>query len=106
MVYTSITGKHYIKDDPLFQSFLRFAVYLVKLMPRASILFNDAQVPPRGPLQMQTLQKEFQTFQKLLREHVVEPLLKNQPEEATTFVEMYIDKIKEQEKVIRESVFT
>ena len=109
VVFTSIIGKHYEHDDPLFQRFLQLAEYEVTILPRTSILLNCLpflKYLPGDPLQMLSLQKEFQMFGEFVNEHVVEPILKNPPKEATTFVEMYIDKIKEQEKKDTEPVFT
>ena len=109
VLFTSIIGKHYENDDPLFQGFLQLAANQTKLLPRTSILLNCLpflKYLPGDPLQMLSLQKQFQTFEKFVKEHVVEPILKNPPKEATTFVEMYIDKIKEQENKDVEPVFT
>ena len=49
---------------------------------------------------------EYQKFELLLKERVVLPILRNPQNEATTFDDMYIEKIKERENVENENVFT
>ena len=81
-----------------------------RILPRVSVLLNCLPLLkyiPGDPLQLLTIQNEFQTFEQLIKDHVVDPALKMPPKEATTFVEMYIERIKEQqENVADETVFT
>ena len=95
--FTSIIGK-YEHIDPLIQSFIRRIEAEARLLPRVSTLLNCLpflQYIPGDPLQLLTIQNKYQTFENLVKEHVVEPALKMPPEEATTFVEMYIEEIKD-----------
>ena len=111
MIVTSIIGEHgkHENIDSLCQSFVQLIAREAKILPRVSVLLNCLPFLkniPGDPLQLLTIQSEFQTIEELIKEHVVEPVLKTPPKEAKTFVEMYIEKIKEQENIADETVFT
>ena len=108
VVVTSICGKR-DNMEPLIQSFIQLFDNKIRMVQRVSILMNCLPLLkyiPRDPFKLVTLQKEFQTFKKLVKEHIVEPILKTPPKEPTTFVEMYIENIKDHEQKDEETVFT
>ena len=101
-------GKHE-NIDSLRQSWMNLFARAARTLPRVSVLLNCLpflKFIPGDPLQLRILQSEFQTTEELIKEHVVEPALKTPQKEAITFVEMYLEKIKEQENVADEAVFT
>ena len=108
VVFTSMIGEHE-HIDTLMQSFRKLFGDMVKLLPKVSILLNCLpflKYIHGDPLQLLTLQNEFQSFEKLTKERIIEPVLKNPPTEVTTFVDMYIEKLKEMENVTDATVFT
>ena len=108
VVSISMIGEHE-HIDTLRQSFRKLFGDMIKLLPKVSILLNCLpflKYIPGDPLQLLTLQDEFQSFEKLTKERIIEPVLKNPPTEATTFVDMYIEKNKEIDNVADETVFT
>ena len=108
VVFTSITGKNE-HIDPLIQSFIQLVGTEARLLPRVSTLLNCLpflQYLPGDPLQLLTIQKKYQTFENLVKEHVVEPALKKPSKDGTTFVQMYIKEIKKRKNLDGESFFT
>ena len=108
VIFTSIIGKRK-QIDRLVQSFIQLVEAEARLLPRVSTLLNCLpflKYIPGDPLELNTIQNKFQTFQQLVKEHVVGPVLNMPPKEAATFAEMYIEKIKERENLGNETVFT
>ena len=107
VVISSVIGQHNSMDT-LIPSFLQLVEDEAKLLPKVSILLDCLpflKYIPGDPLQMLTMQKKFQHFIEFAKERLIEPV-KNSPNEATTFVELYLEKVKEQEDVDDDTVFT
>ena len=108
VVFTSIIGKP-DQMHSLRQIIINLMEAEGRLLPKMGALLNCLpflKYMPKDPLYVRTLQNEYQKFEMLLQESVVEPILRNPPSEATTFVDMYIEKVKEREKMDNETVFT
>ena len=108
VVFSSIFGRNE-HTDSLIGSFIQLLETEARLLSRASILLNCLPVLgyiPRDPFQLRKIQKAFQTFKNIVKEHVVEPARKTSKNDAATFVEMYIEHVKEHESERNHTVFS